>query len=86
MLVVGFGIQRFQQITGVDTLVYCSPEIIKETGIKDKTKLLASTIAVGVTNTVFILAAILLIDKVGRKPLLFISTVGMTTCLFGYSL
>ncbi|XP_028775545.1 probable polyol transporter 4 [Neltuma alba] len=34
----------------------------------------------------FILVAIFLIDKLGRKPLLFVSTIGMTVCLFGLSL
>ncbi|KAK9676788.1 hypothetical protein RND81_11G100800 [Saponaria officinalis] len=82
MLVVGIGIQCFQQITGVDALVYYSPEILKEAGIENKTKLLAATVAVGVTKTAFILIAILLIDRVGRKPLLYISTIGMTICLF----
>ncbi|KAH9614374.1 hypothetical protein KSS87_022634 [Heliosperma pusillum] len=83
MLVVGIGIQCFQQITGVDALVYYSPEILKEAGIENKTKLLGATVAVGVTKTGFILIAILLIDRVGRKPLLYISTIGMTICLFG---
>ncbi|GMH12077.1 hypothetical protein Nepgr_013918 [Nepenthes gracilis] len=83
MLVVGIGIQCFQQITGIDALVYYSPEIFKAAGIKDNEKLLAATVAVGLTKTVFILVAILFIDKVGRKPLLYLSTVGMTLCLFG---
>ncbi|KAL9244529.1 hypothetical protein vseg_018298 [Gypsophila vaccaria] len=83
MLVVGIGIQCFQQVTGVDALVYYSPEILMEAGIHDKTKLLAATVAVGITKTVFILIAILLIDRIGRKPLLYVSTIGMTICLFG---
>nr|AAD20917.1 putative sugar transporter [Arabidopsis thaliana] len=82
MLIVGFGIQCFQQITGIDATVYYSPEILKEAGIQDETKLLAATVAVGVTKTVFILFATFLIDSVGRKPLLYVSTIGMTLCLF----
>lgn len=82
MLVAGFGIQCFQQITGIDATVYYSPEILKVAGIAGNSKLLASTVAVGVTKTAFILVAILLIDKLGRKPLLYISTIGMTICLF----
>ncbi|CAN0896848.1 Probable polyol transporter 4 [Linum grandiflorum] len=82
MLVTGFGIQCFQQITGTDAIVYYSPEIFKAAGIEDKSNLLAATVAVGVSKTVFILVAILLIDKRGRKPLLYISTIGMTCCLF----
>jgi MFS family permease len=82
MLVTGFGIQCFQQITGIDATVYYSPKIFKQAGVEGNTNLLAATVAVGVTKTVFILVAILLIDKLGRKPLLYVSTIGMTICLF----
>ncbi|KAI3440733.1 uncharacterized protein J3R85_003178 [Psidium guajava] len=82
MLITGFGIQCFQQITGIDATVYYSPEIFKRAGIKANSNLLAATVAVGVTKTAFILVAIILIDRLGRKPLLYISTIGMTVCLF----
>lgn len=82
MLITGFGIQCFQQITGIDATVYYSPEIFKGAGIEGNSNLLAATVAVGVTKTAFILVAILLIDRLGRKPLLYISTIGMTACLF----
>ncbi|WCJ30690.1 Major facilitator superfamily protein [Euphorbia peplus] len=82
ILVVGIGIQCFQQITGIDATVYYSPEIFQGAGIQNETKLLAATVAVGVSKTVFILVAIFLIDKLGRKPLLYLSTIGMTICLF----
>ncbi|TMX02245.1 hypothetical protein EJD97_022251 [Solanum chilense] len=86
MLITGCGIQCFQQVTGIDATVYYSPTIFKDAGIKGNTQLLAATVAVGFTKTIFILIAIFLIDKVGRKPLLYVSTVGMTTCLFGLGL
>lgn len=82
MLVVGFGIQCFQQITGIDATVYYSPEIFKGAGIEGNSKLLAATVAVGVTKTLFVLVAIFVIDKLGRKPLLYLCTIGMTICLF----
>ncbi|MCL7042853.1 hypothetical protein MKW94_006223 [Papaver nudicaule] len=83
MLITGLGIQCFQQITGIDATVYYSPTIFKDAGIKDKTKLLAATVSVGFAKTIFILVAIILIDRVGRKPLLYVSTIGMTACLLG---
>lgn len=86
MLLTGLGIQCFQQITGIDATVYYSPTIFKDAGIKSNTGNLAATIAVGVTKTAFILVAIFLIDRVGRKPLLYVSTIGMTICLFGLGL
>ncbi|XP_078427419.1 major facilitator superfamily protein [Wolffia australiana] len=82
MLIAGIGIQCFQQVTGIDATVYYSPAIFKDAGIRGNKSLLAATVAVGFAKTLFILVAILLIDKVGRKPLLYASTVGMTCCLF----
>lgn len=82
MLITGFGIQCFQQITGIDATVYYSPEIFKDAGIHGNSKLLAATVAVGIAKTGFIMVAIVLIDKLGRKPLLYLSTIGMTICLF----
>ncbi|KAI6672948.1 hypothetical protein NL676_000854 [Syzygium grande] len=82
MLITGIGIQCFQQITGIDAIVYYSPEIFKAAGMKGNSNLLAATVAVGITKTSFILVAIFLIDKLGRKPLLYICTIGMTVCMF----
>ncbi|OAY69061.1 putative polyol transporter 4 [Ananas comosus] len=82
MLVAGCGIQCFQQITGIDATVYYSPTIFRDAGIESENEILAATVAVGFTKTAFILVAIFLIDKAGRKPLLYVGTVGMTVCLF----
>ncbi|KAF8660069.1 hypothetical protein HU200_058032 [Digitaria exilis] len=81
MLVTGLGIQCFQQITGIDALVYYSPTIFRDAGITTESQLLAATVAVGFFKTAFIALAIVLIDRVGRKPLLYVSTIGMTVCL-----
>jgi sugar porter (SP) family MFS transporter len=81
MLVTGLGIQCFQQITGIDALVYYSPTIFRDAGITTESQLLAATVAVGFFKTAFIALAIALIDRVGRKPLLYVSTAGMTVCL-----
>ncbi|XVE51298.1 hypothetical protein DITRI_Ditri02bG0028900 [Diplodiscus trichospermus] len=56
--------------------------IFKDAGIKGNAQLLATTVAIGFTKTMFILIAIFLIDKLGRKPLLYISIVWMTFSLF----
>ncbi|KAH7864888.1 hypothetical protein Vadar_013420 [Vaccinium darrowii] len=86
MLITGCGINCFQQITGIDATVYYSPTIFRDAGIKSNAGLLGATIAVGVAKTLFILVATYLIDRFGRKPLLYVSTIGMTTCLFGLGL
>ncbi|KAF2303374.1 hypothetical protein GH714_017545 [Hevea brasiliensis] len=76
MLITGCGIQFFQQVTGIDATVYYSPTVFKDAGIKGNTQLLAATVAVGLTKTLFVLVAIFLIDRVGRRPLLFASALG----------
>ncbi|KAJ3691445.1 hypothetical protein LUZ61_020609 [Rhynchospora tenuis] len=82
MLFAGCGMQIFQMITGIDAVCYYSPTIFKNAGMKSDKEILAATIAVGSSKTIFILVAIFLVDKVGRKPLLYVSTIGMTCCLF----
>ncbi|KAE8690483.1 putative polyol transporter 4 [Hibiscus syriacus] len=82
MLITGCGIQCFQQMSGIDATVYYSPTIFRDAGIKINTELLVATVVAGFTKTMFILIAIFLIDKLGRKPLLYISTIGMTFSLF----
>ncbi|KAL3714901.1 hypothetical protein ACJRO7_006752 [Eucalyptus globulus] len=81
MLITGIGLQCFQQLTGTEAVVYYSPEIFKAAGINGKSNLLAATVVVGVTKTSFIIVATVLIDKLGRKPLLYISSISMTVCL-----
>jgi MFS family permease len=61
--------------------VYYSPIIFRDSGITTESQLLGATVAVGVVKTVFIVIAIVLVDRVGRKPLLYVSTAGMTACL-----
>ncbi|GLT29733.1 hypothetical protein SLA2020_045790 [Shorea laevis] len=81
MLVVGLGIQAFQQVTGIDAVMYYSPEIFKDAGIENNSKLLAVTVAVGVSKAAFVWVSTFLTDKLGRKPLLYVCTIGMTLSL-----
>jgi MFS family permease len=81
MLTTGLGVQFFQQATGIDALVYYSPTIFRDSGVATESQLLAATVAVGISKVAFIVVAIALVDRVGRKPLLYASTVGITACL-----
>ncbi|WOL08817.1 polyol transporter 1 [Canna indica] len=75
--------QNVLQASGIDSVVLYSPRVFEKAEIKDKTKLLGTTVAVGFTKTLFILAATFLLDRVGRRPLLFGSSAGMILSLAG---
>jgi sugar porter (SP) family MFS transporter len=80
MLVVGVGLAIFQQFVGINTVIYYAPTIIKSTGLADVASVLA-TVGIGVVNVVMTVVAILVIDRVGRKPLLLVGLAGMTVAL-----
>ncbi len=80
LLIVGLGLAIFQQIIGVNTVIYYSATILKYTGISTD-KSIGEALFVGITNVVFTIVAILLLDRVGRRVLLLTGTVGATAAL-----
>lgn len=70
----------FNQLSGINAIMYYAPRIFEMTGLARDTALLQA-ISIGVTNMVFTLLAISLIDKFGRKTLLIIGSVGMVVAL-----
>jgi sugar porter (SP) family MFS transporter len=80
MLVVGIGLAFFQQFVGVNTVIYYSPTILKFTGLSADQSI-TQALSVGITNVVFTVAAILMLDRVGRRKLLLVGTVGLTVAL-----
>lgn len=86
MLLVGLGIQFFQQASGIDATVYYSPVTFKKAGIKSQNAILGATMAMGFVKTGFIVVAACFIDKAGRRPLLLTSTAGTTLSLASLAL
>jgi MFS transporter, SP family, arabinose:H+ symporter len=84
-LFIGIILAVFQQITGINTIMYYAPVIFQKTGLGTDTALL-QTIAVGGINFLFTLVAIKYIDSIGRKPLLIYGATGMTVALAGLSI
>jgi MFS family permease len=82
MLIVALGINFFQQASGIDATVYYSPAVFSQAGISGKSGVLGATVAVGFSKTLFILVATIWLDRIGRRPLLFTSAIGMTVSLF----
>jgi MFS transporter, SP family, xylose:H+ symportor len=79
-LFVGVGLSILQQLTGINAILYYAPEIFKSLGSAADTSLLETSI-LGVVNLIFTLLAIKWVDKMGRKPLLYIGSIGMTLAL-----
>lgn len=74
-LMLAFLVAFFNQMSGINAFLYYAPRIFGEAGLGEKTALLSS-IGIGIVNMVFTLVGVNLIDKVGRKKLMFIGSIG----------
>ena len=85
VLWLGIILAVFQQVTGINTIMYYAPKIFAQIGQSNDTALL-QTIAIGSTNLVFTVIAMLFIDRFGRKFLIVSGSLGMTVMLAGLSM
>jgi sugar porter (SP) family MFS transporter len=76
-MIVGVGLAVAQQITGINTVIYYAPTILKFAGISSASAAILASVGVGVVNLLLTLVAMQLIDRVGRRPLLLFSLAGM---------
>ena len=74
-LLLAFLIAFFNQWSGINAFLYYAPRIFELAGLGESTALLSS-IGIGVTNLVFTLVGIYLIDRLGRKKLMYFGSVG----------
>ncbi|TDD74669.1 sugar porter family MFS transporter [Flavobacterium caseinilyticum] len=74
-LVLAFLMAFFNQLSGINAFLYYSSRIFQEAGLGESTALLSS-IGIGVVNLIFTLVGVFLIDKLGRKILMYIGSVG----------
>lgn len=72
---LAFLIAFFNQLSGINFILYYAPEILSKIGLGAKDSLLNS-IAIGGTNLLFTFAGLYLIDRLGRKKLLLIGSIG----------
>lgn len=86
-LIIGIILAVLQQITGINTVFYYATKIFENAGMSTNASLY-STVLVGLVNLVFTLVAVWVVDRVGRKPLLLIASIGMgaSLCLMSLSL
>ena len=84
-LMLAFLIAFFNQMSGVNAFYYYAPRVMEEAGLGAETALL-STIGIGVVNVLFTLAGVMLIDRIGRKLLMYICSFGYILSLGGVSM
>lgn len=80
MLILGIGLAMGQQLVGINTIIYYAPTIMQSTGLAPGNSILA-TLVVGIVNVIFTVVAFLLIDRIGRRPLLLIGLSGIILAL-----
>jgi MFS transporter, SP family, galactose:H+ symporter len=81
-LTIGVGLAMFQQITGINTVIYFAPTIFETAGLPSAAISILATAGVGVVNVIMTIVSIWLIDRLGRRQLLYWSLGGMAVTLF----
>ncbi|MFC1480129.1 sugar porter family MFS transporter [Candidatus Omnitrophota bacterium] len=76
-LFLGIGLQAVQQFTGMNVIMYYAPKIFNIAGFSTTTQAMWGTVLVGLVNVLATFIAIAFVDRVGRKPILFIGFVVM---------
>ena len=80
-LVIGMGLAIFQQVTGINTVIYYAPLIVQSAGIPSASGAILATAGIGLVNVIMTIVAMWLIDHAGRRPLLLVGIAGMTLSL-----
>jgi len=79
-ITLAFLIALFNQLSGINAIIYFAPRIFEMAGTGSSGALLAS-VGIGVTNLIFTIIGVLLIDRVGRRALMFIGSIGYLVSL-----
>ncbi|QCX40404.1 sugar porter family MFS transporter [Aureibaculum algae] len=80
LVIIGILIGMFNQFTGINIVMYYATDIFRTAGFSTESAI-GQTVLIGITNLVFTLIAMQLIDKIGRKILLLIGSIGMALFL-----
>jgi sugar porter (SP) family MFS transporter len=75
VLWLAFFVAFFNQLSGINFILYYAPEILSRIGLGSSASL-ANSIAIGGTNLIFTFVGLYLIDRLGRKTLLIIGSIG----------
>lgn len=74
-LMLAFLIALFNQFSGINAFLYYAPRIFAEAGLGESAALMSS-VGIGITNLVFTLFGVFLIDVLGRKVLMYFGSIG----------
>jgi SP family galactose:H+ symporter-like MFS transporter len=74
--IVGIGLALFQQLSGINTVIYYAPTIFKFAGFNSSGASILGAVGLGVVMLCFHVLAIFLLDRVGRRPLLLVGIAG----------
>ncbi|UCS93354.1 sugar porter family MFS transporter [Echinicola marina] len=81
ILMISFLMAFFNQFSGISFVLFYAPEILEKAGLATSDSLLSS-VSVGLVNLIFTFVGIYLIDRAGRKLLMYIGSVGYIISLF----
>jgi len=81
VLITGVLLAIFQQVTGINVVMYYAPAIFKSAGFGDNSALL-QTALMGLVNLTFSVISMFFVDKIGRKPLMIAGSIGMSVAMF----
>jgi sugar porter (SP) family MFS transporter len=84
-LLVAVGMTVLQQVTGINTIIYYGPQIFALAGSTSHRSAILATFVVAVVNVMGTVLGIALVDRVGRKPLLYVGVTGMAVAVFALS-
>lgn len=78
-ILIAFLIATFNQLSGINAILYYAPRLLEMSGVFHEGAMLQSII-IGLTNLTFSMIGMVLIDRVGRKTLIGIGAIGMFIC------
>jgi sugar porter (SP) family MFS transporter len=84
LVLIGIAVGMFNQLTGINIIMYYATDIFRSAGFSTSSAI-GQTVIIGLTNLLFTLVAMTIIDRVGRKTLLLAGAIGMTIFLGFFS-
>ncbi len=82
---IAIAIATFNQLTGINSFLQYAPLILKNAGISSNAISMLGSVGIGLLNFIFTLVAMMLVDTVGRRPLLLMGVIGvvLSECYLG---